>query len=166
MWRFVIQCSNHLGIEPLWPSELPWWHLARSQSEDISLQSISGPIFFTLLIQFLGSPESYGKLLQKAPKMACSIMFRKLVISSLHPGPVSPAITIFKDVLHSPKIDRLQACEIFSQLYFSIASRLFILSCLEPCSMSLPVQGRILWLLSKNSSMISYWPHVLLLMSL
>lgn len=29
--------------------------------------------------------------------------------------PVSPGVIIFKDVLDSPKIERLQACEIFSQ---------------------------------------------------
>lgn len=39
----------------------------------IGLQSIQGLIFFALLIQFLCSPESRGKLLQAAPKMACSI---------------------------------------------------------------------------------------------
>ena len=51
----------------------------------IGLQSIQGLIFFALLMQFLCSPESHGKLLQEAPKMACSITFRKVVISRLHP---------------------------------------------------------------------------------
>lgn len=114
--RFVIQCSNYLGIQPLWPSELPWWRLERSQSEVlISLQSIQGLIFFALLIQFLSSPESYGKLLQEDSKMACSIMFRKLVISGLHPVQSVLQLPFSKMSCFSPKIERLRASEIFSR---------------------------------------------------
>lgn len=86
-----------------------------------------GPIFFALLIQFLGSPESYGELPQKVPKMACSIMFRQLVISSLHPVQSVPQLSFSKIACIPPKEKGfMKAREIFSQyLHLMIVSRLF-----------------------------------------
>lgn len=92
MWRFVIQCSNHLGFNPCDLQNSHGDILKGHSLRTIVFTVFQGPILFILLIQFLGSPESYGKLLQKTPKMACSIMFRKLVISSLHP--VQPVLQL------------------------------------------------------------------------
>lgn len=87
-----------------------------------------GPIFFhssySILEQSRIHTENCYRRLQRwpAPLHSGNGLFPVFILSS-------PAITIFKDVLHFPKTERLQACEIFSQLYFIIASRLFILSC-------------------------------------
>lgn len=143
MWRFVIQCSNHLGFNPCDLLNSHGDILKGHSLRTIVFTVFQGPILFILLIQFLGSPESYGKLLQKTPKMACSIMFRKLVISSLHPVQPVLQLSFSKMSCIPPKWKGFGHVMFFSQqLYFIIAFGLFILPCLEPCSMSFLVQRR------------------------
>jgi len=88
-----------------------------------------GPILFTLLLQFLGSPEAYGKLLQKAPKMSCSILCRKLVISSLHPVQPVPKLPFSKMSCISPKWKGFGHVR-FSVSSFTSSSLLGFLFCL------------------------------------
>lgn len=93
-----------------------------SQSEDTNQSSkYSGPHLFH---------SSYScvvrKLLQEAPKMACSIMFKKVVISRLHPVQSVLQLPFSKTSCIHPKAKGLEHL-IFSVGSFAsfIASRFF-----------------------------------------
>lgn len=115
MCRFIIQLFESFGI---WPCDLQNSHgdILRSQSEDVNQSSeyFRAPSF-SLFLRISWVVQIVWQTATEGSNDGLLHNVQEIGYFQSSSCPVSPAITIFKDILHSPKIERFQACEIFSQ---------------------------------------------------
>lgn len=106
-----------------------------------------GPIFFTLLTQFLSSPEFIQKTATEGSKDGLLHYIQEMGYFQSSSCPVLQ-LPFSKMSCISPKQKGFR--HVRFSVSFTSSLLLGFLFCLVPCSMSFSVQSRILWLLSKT----------------